>query len=94
MIIFKSYLIYSPTREKVTASKHYNLKGSLCEKHVTQLEIEGRTFSLTVPTLGVECQTEDLWLNVPMLRAECWHEKPKVLGSIPSCVTFFTQIAC
>ena len=31
MIIFKSYFTYSPTMEKVTTSKHYNLTGNLCE---------------------------------------------------------------
>ena len=34
MIIFKSHTTHSPTREKATTSKHYNLTGNLCEKHV------------------------------------------------------------
>ena len=40
MIIFKSHSTHSRTKEKVITSNHYNLTGSLCEKHVIQLGIE------------------------------------------------------
>ena len=55
MIIFKSHFTHSPTWEKVTTSNHYNLTGNLCEKHVTQLGIEPKTFGLRC-----QCSTAEL----------------------------------
>ena len=55
LIIFKSHSTPSPSTEKVTSSNHYNLTENLCEKHVTQLGIEPRTFGL-----ACQCATPQL----------------------------------
>ena len=73
MIIFKSYSTHSLTREKATLSNNYNLTGNLCEKNVTQLGIEPRTFGLpcqcSIPELsdhtdGHVIQTNCPWFNL------------------------------
>ena len=69
MIILNSHFTNSPTRDKFTISNHYNLTGNLCEKHVTQLGIEPRTFGLLChfSTPEMSDHTNCPWYNLYLL---------------------------
>ena len=60
-------------KEKVTTSNHYNLTGSLCEKHVTKMGIEKPM------TYGLMCQCSTSELSDHTTEPSCnSHKMPMV----------------